>query len=82
MSLKYLFDKPGINSSQARLLEFLCEFDFKIKHVKGKENKVVNALGKKFNVESISIRKSNLRKRVIDALVEDEHYIQVKSCLQ
>ena len=35
--LKYLFDQPTLNARQARWMEFLCEFDFEIKHIKGKE---------------------------------------------
>ena len=46
MSLKYLFDHPSMNDRQARWLEFLYEFYFEIKHVKGKENKVADALNK------------------------------------
>ena len=34
--LKYLFDHPTLNARQARWLDFLCEFDFEIKHIKGK----------------------------------------------
>ena len=35
--LKYLFDQPTLNVGKARWLEyFLCEFDFEIKHIKGK----------------------------------------------
>ena len=45
--LKYLFDQPTLNARQARWLEFLCEFDFEIKHIKGKENKVADALSRK-----------------------------------
>ena len=41
--LKYLFDQPTLNDRKARWLEFLCEFDFEIKHIKGKENKVDDA---------------------------------------
>jgi hypothetical protein len=37
--LKYLFDQPTLNARQSRWLEFLCECDFDIKHIKGKENK-------------------------------------------
>ena len=37
--LKYLFDQPHWNTKQARWLGFLSEFDFEIKHIKGKENK-------------------------------------------
>ena len=45
--LKYFFDHPTLNARQARWLDFLCEFDFKIKNIKGKENKVVDALNQK-----------------------------------
>lgn len=47
LSLKYLFDHPNLNAQQSRWLKFLCEFDFDIKHVKGKENKVEDALNRK-----------------------------------
>ena len=36
-----------LNARQARWLEFLCEFDFEIKNIKGKENKVADALSMK-----------------------------------
>ena len=45
--MKYLFDQPTLNARKVRWLEFLCEFDFEIKHIKGKENKVVDALSRK-----------------------------------
>ena len=62
--LKYLFDQPNLNARQARWMEFLCEFDFEIKHIKGKENKVVDALNRKvqeMHVASISNLQSDLR---------------------
>jgi hypothetical protein len=34
--LKYLFDQPTLNSRQIRWIEFLCEYDFDINHIKGK----------------------------------------------
>jgi len=34
--LKYLFEKPTINVRKNRWLEFLSEYDFDIKHIKGK----------------------------------------------
>jgi ribonuclease HI len=46
-SLKYLFDQPTLNARKSRWLEFLCEYDFDIKHIKGKENKVVDALSRR-----------------------------------
>ena len=62
--LKYLFDQPTLNARQARWIEFLCEFDFEIKHIKGKENKVVDELSRKvqkMHVASLSIFQSELR---------------------
>ena len=62
--LKYLFDQPILNARQVRWLEFLCEFDFEIKHIKGKENKVADALSRKMqemHVASLSICQSDLR---------------------
>ena len=83
--LKYLFDQPPLNARQARWLEFLCEFDFEIKHIKGKENKVVDALSRKvqeMHVASISIFQSDLRQEIINRNAEDEMYAQVKDKLQ
>jgi hypothetical protein len=37
-SMKYLFDQPTLNARQIRWLEFLCEYDFDIKYIKGKDN--------------------------------------------
>ena len=62
--MKYLFDQPNLNARQARWVEFLCEFDLEIKHIKGKENKVDDALSRKMqemHAASISIFQSDLR---------------------
>ena len=44
MSLKYLFEKPYMNARKDRWLSFLSEYHFELKHIKGKENKIVDAL--------------------------------------
>ena len=44
ISLKYLFDQQNLNTRQGRWLAFLSEYVFEIKHIKGKENKVADAL--------------------------------------
>ena len=75
--LKYLFDQPSLNTRQARWLNFLCEFDFEIKHIKGKENKVADALSMKIqemHVTSLSICQSNLRRHIGNHVAEDELY--------
>jgi hypothetical protein len=47
--LKYLFGQPTLNATKRRWLEFLSEYDFDIKHIKGKENKVDDALRRRVN---------------------------------
>ena len=46
ISLKYLFDQQNMNARQARWLAFLSEYDFEIKHIKRKENKLVDSLSR------------------------------------
>ena len=41
INLKYLFDQQNMNARKSRWLYFLSECDFEIKHIKGKENKLV-----------------------------------------
>ena len=63
----------------------LCEFEFEIKNIKGKENKVADALSRKveeMHVESISIFQSDLRQYIVSHIVEDEMYVQIKDKLQ
>ena len=83
--MKYLFEHPTFNARKVRWLEFLCEFDIEIKHIKGKENKVVNAVSIKVHsmyVASISTRQSYLRKHIVNSIVEDELYVQIKDKFQ
>ena len=46
IGLKYLFDQKILNARQARWLAFIIEYDFEIKHIKGKENIVADALSR------------------------------------
>ena len=83
--LKYLFDQPTLNARQGRWLEFLCEFDFEIKNINGKENKVDDALNRKvqgMHVASISVFQLDLRHPIAIHVAEDELYVQVKDKLQ
>jgi hypothetical protein len=78
MSLKYMFEQLDWNARQARWMEFLCEFDFKIKHVWGKENKFVDALSRKFHIVAINTCQLDLRARIFEALHRDETQLQVR----
>jgi hypothetical protein len=66
-------------------LEFLSEYDFDIKHIKGKENKVVDALSRRvheMHATTISMYMSDLKDRILEAANSDQHYLQVKEALQ
>jgi hypothetical protein len=68
--LKYLFDQPILNARQRRWLEFLCEYDFDIKHIKGKENKVADALNMRvheLHATTISMYHTNLQGKISEA---------------
>jgi len=57
------------NARETRWLEFLNEYDFEIKHIKGKENQVVYALSRKahdMHVEATSMYGINLKDKIIE----------------
>jgi hypothetical protein len=68
--LTYLFDQPTLNARQTRWLEFLSEYDFDIKHIKGKENKVADALNRRvheMHTTAIIMYQSDLKGRITEA---------------
>jgi hypothetical protein len=63
----------------------LSEFDFEIKHIKGKENKVVDALSrsmKKIHLEMVSTYETNVGERVNSAQEIDTFFQTVTSYLE
>jgi ribonuclease HI len=75
--LKYLFDQSTLNVRKIRWMEFLCEYDFDIKHIKGKENKVADALSRKvhdLHATSISMYKTKIKDRILEATNADLQY--------
>jgi hypothetical protein len=64
--LRHLFDQPKLNSRKARWMDLLSEFDFEIKHIKGKENRVANALSKSIkmiHLETVSTYETDVKER-------------------
>lgn len=45
--LSYLLDQPNINVRQAKWLDTLSDFDLEIRYIKGKENRVIDALSRR-----------------------------------
>ena len=63
----------------------MSEYDFDIKHIKGKENKVVDALSRRVHLMHamvIIMHRSDLKRIILDVVVTDQHYLQVKEILQ
>jgi hypothetical protein len=65
--LRHLFDQPKLYARQDRWMDLLSDFDFKIKHIKGKENRVVDALSrsvKMIHLAVVSTYERDFRERV------------------
>jgi hypothetical protein len=83
--LKHLFRQPTLNARQTRWLEFFSEYDFEIKHIKGKENQVVDALSRRvheMHIATISMYVTNLKDKIIVVTNSDQHYLELKETLQ
>jgi len=81
INLKYLFDQQNLNARQARWLDFLSDYDFEIKHIKGKENKVDDALSRSINLNvlaAVSSYKTNLEDQIQENMVFDKTYQNLK----
>ena len=75
--LKYMLEQPNLNDRHARWLSFLSEYDFKIQHIKGKENKVVDALSRNSRLNYtavISTYTIDLEEQLKAGLEQDEIY--------
>ena len=74
--LKYL------NARQVRWLSFLSEYDFEIQHIKGKENKVVDALSRNAKLNfttAISTYNSDLNEQLTEGIKLDEIYQKLQA---
>jgi hypothetical protein len=83
--LKYLFDQPTLNARQSRWLEFLCEYDFEIKHIKEKENKVTDALNRsvhELHATTISMYQTDIKSIILEAANVDLQYKELVAKLQ
>ncbi|WP_236770956.1 hypothetical protein, partial [Acinetobacter johnsonii] len=70
--MKYIFEYPTLNVKKKRWMEFLSEYDFDIKHIKGKENKFVDALSRRVHIMHatiVSMHHSDLKSIILDGLV-------------
>jgi hypothetical protein len=69
--MKHLFGKPTLNVKQTKWMKFLSEYAFEIKHIKGKENQVDDALSRRaheVHVVAISMYMTDLKDKIIAAI--------------
>ena len=80
--LKYLLDQPNLNARQARWLAFLSEYDFEIQHIKGKENKVVDALSRNARLNFTTTTSTyvlDLDEQLKEGVKQDEIYQKLQT---
>ena len=85
MSLKYLFEQPDVNARKARWLDFLSEYHFELKHIKGKENKVYDALSRQNHIRyevTLSQTDVDLHERIRVANRVDPFYVEILNKVQ
>ena len=79
ISLKYLFDQQNLNARKSRWLSLLSEYDFEIKHIKGKKNKVAYALSRHENLLCASSSyESDLGNQILSTGNYDGQYQNLK----
>ena len=85
MSLKYLFEQPDLNAMQTIWLAFLSEYHFELKHIKGKENKIVDALIRRNHMiyeVTLSQTDSDLHERIRTTNRVDAFYVEILKKVQ
>jgi hypothetical protein len=83
--LQYLFNQPNLNARKSRWLEFLSEYNFDIKHIKGKENKVVDALSRRVHelcATTISMYQIDVKRKIMEVANTDLQYRELVAMLQ
>jgi hypothetical protein len=83
--LRHMFDQLKLNARQARWMDLFSEFDFEIKHIKGKETRVVDALSRSVNMihlKTVSTCETDIGERVRNAQETDYFFNTVTSCLK
>eukprot|EP00253_Pinus_taeda_P033985 PITA_33985 len=83
-SLTHYFSQPTLNARQGRWADFLSGFDFEIKHLKGKENRVADVLSRKVDCLcelSVSKWRNSLVEQIKTAASRDSKYQHLKQQL-
>ena len=80
-SLRYIFTQPLLNNRQKRWLQLLCEYDFDIHYVAGKEVKVADALSRRPMCNLLFVVRSDLIDQIQSEVCNDPFYSNIISFL-
>ena len=80
-SLKYIFTQQNLNARQRRWLEFLVDYEFDISYIKGKENKVADALSRRKPISAMTKVKFQLRDQNLQHLEHDDFHVEISLAL-
>jgi hypothetical protein len=83
--MKHFFGQPTLNARQIRWLEFMSEYDFEIKHIKGKKNQTIDALIRRaheMHILAISMFNTNLRDKILEVANSNQQYLKIKKARQ
>ena len=75
--VKNVLTQLGINARHARWMAFLSKFDFEVKHIKGKENRVADALSRRIHEVyeiTMSQPETDMMSRIKEASIHDAKY--------
>ena len=83
--LKYLFEQQDMNLRKYRWLDFLSKYHFDLNHIKGKENKVDDALSRRTHMiyeVNLSQTNSDLHERIRTTNKFDPFYVEILNKVQ
>jgi len=85
INIKYVFNQLDINAQKVRWMAFPSEFEFDIRHIKGKENKIAYVLNRHAYTlmeVSVSIVSIDLIEKIKKSIKSDPKYVEIKQKLQ
>jgi len=80
IGLRYLFDQSNLNGRKARWLATISEFEFEIRYIKSKENRVADAIRRHIQVhhlEAMSSYGTYLQDKVLRTRQQDVIYMEI-----
>lgn len=80
-SLKYIFTQPLLNNRQRRWIQLLAEYDFDLKYLAGKENKIADALSRRPMCNLVTVIHTNLIDDLHKEVLKDGFYAPILSFL-